>query len=255
MGVERTATAVEIKKAYRRLSMKYHPDKNPGDSEAEEMFKKISEAYSVLSDPQKRHAYDNPSRNLFESVFGTGFPFGGPQRPTRPDPNAPKRGRDLKFITRVPLYKVLLGGKHTITFEYMDACDACSGSGASETQTCSLCHGSGMMSRTEQHAGVRVMSTSPCPKCRGTGQEVLNTCTQCGGSGNKRREKEFTFDIPEGLDNSSNGHVVSFANEGGAGINGGPPGALIIRIMIEMPNVKKMTEEQKEALKNFPYGD
>jgi len=249
LGVERTATMVEIEKAYRKMSMKYHPDHNPGDTEAEEMFKKVNEAYSILSDPQKRHAYDNPRRNILEEVFGTGFPFGGnPSGP--PDPNGPRRGRDLKFIARIPLYKALMGGSHTITFDYMDACDECGGKGATETQTCSLCRGSGMMTRAEQRGAMRVMSTSPCPKCHGSGQEPLNTCSACNGSGNMRKSKEFTFDIPAGI---QDGQTASFAGEGGKGINGGPPGALIVRILVQMPNIQQMTKEQKEALKNFPY--
>ena len=252
LGVERTATEVEIKKAYRKLSMKYHPDHNPDNDESEAKFKEVNEAYSVLSDPQKRHEYDNPRRNPFEAIFGNGFPFGGVPRSARPDPNAPKRGRDLKFIARIPLYKALTGGSHTIEFDYMDACSVCGGRGASETQTCSLCRGEGMITQAEQRGAMRIMSTIPCPKCRGTGQEIVTPCKECGGSGNIRKSKEYTFDIPAGI---QDGQVASFANEGGAGINGGPPGALVIRIMVEMPNIEKMTEEQKEALKNFPYGE
>jgi len=250
LGVERTATAVEIKKAYRKLSMKYHPDRNPDNPEAEEMFKKVSEAYSVLSDPEKKAHYDSPP-NMFETMFGSGFPFGGMRR-ERPDPNGPRRGRDLKFIARVPLYKVLFGGSHTIRFDYMDACKSCGGTGASKLQTCTLCQGKGMMSRMEQHGDMRVMSTVPCPKCHGTGQEALERCLECGGSGNTRLNKEFTFDIPVNL---PNGNVVTFSGEGGVGINGGPPGALVIRIHVQMPDADKMTKEQREALENFPYGE
>ena len=251
LGVERTATAVEIKKAYRKMSMKYHPDRNPGNAEAEETFKKVNEAYSVLSDPQKRRAYDNPRMNAFDAIFAGGFPFGSPNQ-HRPDPNAPQRGRDLRFMATISLYEALVGGSHTITFDYMDACEACGGKGASETQICTLCNGTGMLSRAEQHGDMRVMSTAPCPKCHGTGQEALKVCDTCSGSGNIRRSKKFTFDIPPG---ARDGQTASFAGEGGAGINGGPPGALVIKLAIQTPNINRMTKEQVEALKNFPYGD
>jgi len=249
LGVAKNATQEELKKSYRALSMKYHPDRNPDDAEAEERFKKINAAYSVLSDPEKRQQYDNRDNPFMNMMHGWGDMMG---RPRRPDPNAPRRGNDLRYIAGVPLYKTVLGGDHTIKFSYQDPCEKCNGIGASETRICSECNGSGMKSMVQNQGNMRIMSSSPCPKCQGSGRESIKKCEQCDGSGFKTLDKEFTFKIPIGI---PDGHVLSFANEGCSGVNGGPPGALLVRVGIIMPNAQRMSEEQKEMLKNLPYGE
>lgn len=248
LGVDNNASPEELKKAYRTLSMKYHPDRNPNDPEAEDAFKKVNEAYSVLSNPNKRQQYDNPMDPFMEMMQGWGGMAG---RQQRPDPNAPRRGSDIKYIAGVPLYKTILGGKHTIKFGFQDPCGECNGSGASELRTCASCNGSGVFASMQNRGNIRVMSSAPCPKCHGRGQEAVKKCEHCDGSGFKVVNKEFTFDVPIGI---PDGQIIPFANEGCSGINGGPPGALVIRLQIIMPDVNKMTDKQKEMLKGLPYG-
>lgn len=246
LGVEKEASSEEIKKAYRKLSMTHHPDKG-GD---EDKFKQINEAYSVLSDFQKRQAYDNP--NPFDS-FGNGFPFGfNPfgNVPRRPDPNAPQNGGAIIVEAEIPLKLYLFGGVFKAKFSYREACLTCNGKGFDKSSPCTNCHSSGYIQRVDKRPGFVSTSTIPCPICGGLGQKPENKCSDCNGSGKHDiRDKEFLFDIPE---NVQIGSKLLSPDSGRVGINGGRHGDVILIIAaIKKFDTNKLTTEQIEQLKNI----
>jgi len=246
LGVSRNITQADLKKVYRKLSMKYHPDRNPNNSEAEEKFKKISEAYSVLSDANKRKEYDLFSSSPF-SFFDGASPFSNLRRH---NPRAPKAGADLRFIVRVPFYKVLFGEQHSIDFDYTDVCATCDGLGASETKTCSNCQGLGIIQHVSRAPGFNISSARPCPECKGNGVITVKPCSECSGGGTIKAHKHFEFTLPAGI---HDGQVITFAQEGATGVFGGPKGTLIIKIFMLFPDVNIMSEKQKDFLRTLPY--
>jgi len=250
LGVSKGATDDEIKKAYRSLAKKYHPDRNPGNKEAEEKFKEVQEAYEILSDAQKRQLYDqyghagvDPSYgggagygagfggfedlgDIFSSFFGGGFAGGGA------NPNRPRRGDDAHASTTISFEEAAFGVKQEVEVVRIENCETCSGSGAapgSSVETCTQCGGSGQV-RVQQRTAFGVMSTSRvCDKCGGKGQIIKEPCNTCKGKGKVRRTKKIKVNIPAGIDD---GQTLCVRGEGNAGSRGGPAGDLMVSITV-----------------------
>ncbi|HEV8332631.1 MAG TPA: molecular chaperone DnaJ [Steroidobacteraceae bacterium] len=240
LDVARTATEVEIKKAYRRLAMKYHPDRNPNDHEAEDKFKEAKEAYEVLCDAQKRAIYDQhgheglaarggggfSAADAFSDIFGDVFGdiFGGGRRGGR----QVFRGADLRYDLELDLEQAVFGHESEVEFTTLGECELCKGSGAapkSKVVTCDTCHGSGQV-RMQQ--GIFAVQQT-CPRCKGRGQVITEPCDSCLGQGRSRRKKSLAVKVPAGVDN---GDRIRLAGEGEAGRNGGPPGDLYVEIRV-----------------------
>jgi molecular chaperone DnaJ len=260
LGVERTADADSIKKAYRKIAMQFHPDKNPGDKAAEEKFKEAADAYGILSDPEKRSRYDRFGHAAFNgggfggggfqdmedifSNFGDIFSdfFGGQASGGRGrgrSSSGPRRGADLRYVTEVTLKEVVEGTDKEIEFETEDSCAACSGSGAekgSQPVVCPTCGGRGQVV-TQQ--GFFTMATT-CPKCRGEGAVVKNPCKKCKGSGRTDQQRKIKLNIPAGVDT---GTRLRVNNEGEGGYKGGPAGDLYVEIVVkDDPRFKRQGE-------------
>ena len=243
LGVAKSADADELKRAYRKLAMQYHPDRNPGDKSAEQKFKDISEAYDVLKDDQKRAAYDrfghaafeNGSRgpgaadfgfaggfaDIFEEMFGA---MGGSRRTQA----GPSRGSDLRYNIEVSLEDAYRGKQTTVRVSTFAQCDTCKGSGAepgSRPVTCRTCQGHG---RVRAQQGFFTIER-PCPTCLGAGQTIEKPCRSCGGQGRTRREKTLSVNIPPGVED---GTRIRLAGEGEVGPRGAAPGDLYIFVGI-----------------------
>ena len=241
LDVARTATEVEIKKSYRRLAMKYHPDRNPNDHEAEDKFKECKEAYEVLTDAQKRAIYDQhgheglaargggggfSAADAFSDIFGDVFGdiFGGGRRGGR----QVFRGADLRYDLELDLEQAVFGHESEVEFTTLGECEPCKGSGAepdSKTVPCETCHGSGQV-RMQQ--GIFAVQQT-CPRCKGRGQVITQPCDKCLGQGRIRKKKNLAVKVPAGVDN---GDRIRLAGEGEAGRNGGPPGDLYVEIRV-----------------------
>lgn len=256
LGIKKGATDEEIKKAYRQMAKKYHPDLNKGDANAEQMFKDVNEAYSVLSDPQKKARYDqyghagvDPSYgaggaggagfggfgggfddlgDIFSSIFGGGFGGGN----TSARRNAPMRGEDREVRVNLTFEEAAFGCSKDIKFYRIEVCPDCSGSGAAKgttPTTCSACSGTGRV-RVQQRTPFGVMQTERiCEKCSGTGKIITNPCSTCSGKGTVRKLKNFTVNIPAGIDD---GQSITLRAQGDAGKNGGPNGDLYVTVSI-----------------------
>lgn len=249
LGVSRDADQDSIKKAYRKLAMQFHPDKNPGNKEAEEKFKEAAGAYEILSDPQKRAQYDRFGHNAFRGGMGGGAGFqdvedifshfgdifgdffggsmgGQRQRRSR---NEPRRGADLRYVTEVTLKDVVTGLEKEIEFDTEKNCETCNGSGAekgSAPVTCTTCGGSGQVVRQQ---GFFAMA-STCPACQGQGTITKNPCKPCKGKGRVNEHRKIRLNIPPGVDN---GTRLRVATEGEGGYRGGAPGDLYVEIRVK----------------------
>lgn len=246
LGVAREADADTIKKAYRKLAMQYHPDRNPGNAEAEEKFKEAAAAYEVLSDSNKRTQYDRYGHEAFNgrggsggfsnaedifSHFGDIFGdlFGGGQTRARRSRNEPRRGSDLRYVTEITLKDVVTGIEKEIEFDTDKNCDECKGSGAekgSQASTCGTCGGSGQVVRQQ---GFFAMA-STCPTCAGKGTVIKNPCKPCRGQGRVPEHRKIRLNIPVGVDT---GTRLRVATEGEGGYLGGPPGDLYVEIRVK----------------------
>jgi molecular chaperone DnaJ len=246
LGVNRDASKEDLKKRYRKLSMQYHPDKNPGDKEAEAKFKEINEAYSVLSDDNKRHQYDNPN------PFGNFNPFRDFQaaRPRRPDFDAPRDGKFIGIEVMVPLKAYLFGGEFKLTTSYHDNCQTCGAKGYTSGKPCSNCSGSGFVQNVIERAGFRSVNTGPCPVCRGRGEVSTEDCKDCGGKGFTLVEnKEFIFNLQDTIEV---GQKIILHGQGRQGVNGGRNGDVGIFVVgVKKPDISTLTEEQIENLKEI----
>ncbi len=245
LGIPREASEADIKSAFRRLAREYHPDVNKSE-DAEERFKEINEAYAVLSDAQKRSAYDRFGHagldgmggapdftnvdlgDIFEELFGFGFG----RRSARQQRNAPRRGGDLQYNLTLEFEEAVFGVEKEIEFSRDEECDRCSGSGAepgTQPATCPTCKGHGEVRQTRQTLFGNMVQVTTCPNCRGTGEIIGSPCKTCNGRGLERKEVNRTVDIPSGVDS---GNQVRLGNEGQPGTNGGPKGDLYIAINV-----------------------
>jgi molecular chaperone DnaJ len=259
LGIAKNASEDEIKKAYRKLAVKYHPDKNPGNKEAEDKFREATEAYEVLKDADKRARYDQFGHAAFEaaggggyggfggfgggmdisdalrafmndfggdSVFGDLFGFGGRRRGGRA---ADRRGSDLQARIALTLQEINSGTKKTLRIRRMERCESCGGTGSrsGKKTTCLQCGGSGRLQRVANSLFGQVIQESVCPRCRGEGQTVADPCPQCEGEGLQKQSTTVTVDIPAGV---SEGNYLSVPGKGDAGVGGGPAGDLLVVI-------------------------
>ena len=256
LGLKKGASDDEIKRAFRKMAMKYHPDKNPGDKAAEEKFKEVNEAYSVLSDPDKMSKYDrfghagvDPNAgfggggfsgfgggggfddifDIFGNMFGGGF--GGGSNASRR--NGPMKGRDLQKAITIDFEEAAFGTKREINITKYVKCSTCGGEGnapGTEKRTCSKCGGTGQVHTVQRTPFGQFQSTGPCPDCGGKGTIIDTPCPDCGGTGRVRKNVKISVDIPAGVDNDS---VIPIRGQGEPGDNGGPNGDLYIVISVK----------------------
>lgn len=250
LGVEKTAGEEELRKAYRKKAMQYHPDRNPGDKTAEERFKECNEAYEVLSNPQKRERYDqygfagvdpnfNPNAGFSGGGFGdifSGFGdifgdmFGGG---SRRNPSAPRRGEDVGARLEVTFEEAAFGTEKEVQVTRIENCLKCSGTGAANgttPETCPTCRGTGSVRTTQNFMGMTMQSTAACPKCGGKGKIIKEPCSTCRGKGKIRHTTKVKVKVPAGVDE---GQAVPVRGEGCTGTNGGPNGDVIVEILIK----------------------
>ena len=256
LGLKKGASDDEIKKAFRKMAMKYHPDKNPGDKTAEEQFKEVNEAYSVLSDPDKKSKYDrfghagvDPNAgfggggfggfgggsggfddifDMFGSMFGGGFGGGSASRK-----NGPMKGRDLQKAITIDFEEAAFGTKKEISINKYVQCPKCKGEGnapGTEKKTCGNCGGTGQVHTVQRTPFGQFQSTGPCPDCGGKGTIIDTPCPDCGGTGKIRKNIKINVDIPAGVDNDS---VIPIRGQGEPGENGGPSGDLYVVITVK----------------------
>lgn len=249
LGVARTASPDDIKKAYRKRARELHPDANPDDPSAEERFKEVARAYEVLSDPEQRMRYDRYGEaatggaggpnmgdmfggglgDLFDAFFGGGGggPFGG-----RGGPAGPPRGQDLEVVVDITLEQAVFGATVPVTVRTASRCDSCGGSGAAEgteAVMCVECNGRGQVQRIRQSLLGQMVTSSVCPRCNGLGQVVPSPCASCRGEGRAIGDKTYQVDIPAGVDTGS---TLRLTGRGAVGVRGGSPGDLYVHIRV-----------------------
>ena len=256
LGLDKSADADAIKRAYRQLAKKYHPDLNPGDAEAEKSFKEVNEAYSILSDADKKAKYDqfghaafDPTAgagggyggggfgggfgdfgdlgDIFSSIFGGGFGGGSTQRR-----NGPQRGDDVGARVTLTFEEAAFGCKKDVTYNRLHKCPACNGTGAeagTSAETCPDCRGAGQRIVNQRMGGMTFQTKTTCEKCRGTGKFIKSPCQKCRGMGLERENRKLTVNIPAGIDN---GERIALRGQGCDGKNGGPAGDLIIEVTV-----------------------
>ena len=255
LGVEKGASAEEIKKAYRKSAMKYHPDRNPGDKTAEEKFNELGEAYEVLSDDEKRSRYDQYGHAGVDPNFGAGgfngggfggfggFDFGdifgeffggGSRRGSTQ--NVPMRGENVGVRVEVTFEEAAFGTEKQVSAQRIESCGSCNGTGSADgsVETCSYCRGAGQVRTTRNVMGMTMQTTSECPQCGGRGKVIKNPCNTCRGKGKVRRTQKINVKIPAGVDH---GQSVRVRGEGCVGSNGGPNGDLLVEISIRRHSV------------------
>ena len=255
LGVEKGASAEEIKKAYRKSAMKYHPDRNPGDKSAEEKFKELGEAYEVLSDDDKRARYDqfgfagvDPNYGGgagYDGGFGGFGGFGdfgdlgdifgsffGGGRSRAASQNAPRRGENIGAQLELTFEEAAFGCEKEVSIQRIENCSACNGSGSSDGQieTCAQCRGTGQVRTVQNIMGMQMQSQTTCPRCSGRGKIVKNPCSTCRGKGKVRKSQRIKVKVPAGVDANQS---VRVREEGNAGANGGPNGDLLVEIFIK----------------------
>ena len=249
LGVEKNASEGEIKKAYRRLAMKYHPDQNPGDASAEAKFKEIGEAYEVLSDPDKKARYDQYGFAGVDPNFGAGGGgfggfegfdfgdifgsfFGGGARASQRR-NGPARGQNLGVEIEITFEEAAFGCEKDISYSRVESCSSCAGSGCkagSQPETCSRCNGRGTIRTQQNFMGMTMQSENPCPTCGGKGKLIKDPCNTCKGKGKVRRNKTVKVTVPAGIDH---GQSFRLRGEGNCGTGGGANGDVLVTVGIK----------------------
>ena len=253
LGVDKGADLDAIKKAYRKMAMKYHPDRNPDNKEAEEKFKEVGEAYEVLSDADKRARYDQYGHAGVDPNFGAGaggygggfggfgdfgdlgdifgsFFGGGATRSS--NANAPRRGENVMSRLELTFEEAAFGCEKEVSAVRIENCPSCSGSGSADgvIETCSTCNGAGQVRTTQTFMGMSMQSTTTCPRCNGKGKIVKTPCNTCRGKGKVRKNRKVNVKVPAGVDE---GQSVRVRGEGGVGFNGGPNGDLLAEVFIK----------------------
>ena len=251
LGVSKDADEDTLKKAYRKLAKKYHPDANPGDKEAEAKFKEASEAYAILSDADKRRQYDQFGHaafdggagggaggfdfngfdmgDIFGDIFGDFFGGGGRSRSAN---NGPMKGQNVRVSVHLTFEEACFGTEKEIELNIKEDCAKCHGTGAkpgTQPETCSKCGGKGQVVFTQQSLFGVVRNVQACPDCHGTGKIIKDRCPDCGGSGYISRRKKISVSIPAGIDN---GQSIRIRDKGEPGINGGPRGDLLVQVIV-----------------------
>ena len=253
LGVEKTATQDEIKRAFRKLAKKYHPDVCKEEN-AEEKFKEVQEAYAVLSDENRRKQYDQFGHaafsnggassggfggydfsdfdfsDIFDNLFGSSFGGGGFSSFSRGSRNRSRQGNDHLMRIKLTFEEAVYGCKKDLDLDITEDCDSCDGKGGSGEETCETCHGSGTVTQQQNTMFGSFLSKSTCPKCNGKGVTYKKTCTKCHGKGKIRKNKTITVTIPSGVDNADR---LRLPGKGGAGENGGPNGDLYLEFLVE----------------------
>lgn len=253
LGVDKNADAAAIKKAYRALGKKYHPDANPGDKEAEAKFKELSEAYAVLSDPEKKQKYDQFGHAAFDGGAGGaggfgGFDFGsmdftdifgdifgdmfGGNRRSRRSYNGPMQGANIRKGVRITFEEAIFGCEKEIEVVIKDPCNTCNGTGAKSgttPETCPKCNGRGQVVYTTQSFFGTMQNVQTCPECNGSGKVIREKCPECTGTGYVSSKKIISVSIPAGIDN---GQSIRIREKGEPGINGGPRGDLLVEVTV-----------------------
>ena len=275
LGVKKDSSAEEIKKAYRKAAMKYHPDRNPGDKEAEARFKEVGEAYEVLSDDGKRSRYDQFGFAGVDPNYGAGaggagyggsgfggfggfgdfgdifseFFGGGATRGGGASQNAPRRGENIMTHLELTFEEAAFGCEKEVATPRIENCSACSGSGSADgvIETCSQCRGSGQVRTVQNFMGMQMQSTAACPQCSGRGKIIKNPCSTCKGKGKVRRTNKVKVKIPAGVDA---GQSVRVRSEGNVGVNGGPNGDLLVEVYIKRHPI--FTREDRDVLCEVP---
>ena len=253
LGVDKSASEDEIKRAYKKMARKYHPDLNPDNKEAEEKFKEVNEAYEVLSDSDKKARYDQFGFAGVDSNYGAGAGggaygaggfdfgdlgdifgsfFGGGFGGARANPNAPQRGESIRLGVTISFEEAAFGCEKEVNVDRYETCNTCHGSGCADgtsPEVCPDCHGSGQVQVRRQTPMGVFATTSPCGRCGGKGRIIKTPCTACRGSGLERKRRTIQAKIPAGIDN---GQTISIRGQGHAGKNGGPSGDLLITITV-----------------------
>lgn len=252
LGVDKGADDATLKKAYRKLAKKYHPDMNPGDKEAEAKFKEATEAYGVLSDPDKRHQYDQFGHAAFENGGGGGaggfggFDFGGDMGDifgdifgdlfgggrSRRANNGPMKGANLRAVIHITFEEAVFGCEKEIELTLKDSCTKCNGTGAkpgTSPETCTKCNGTGQVTYTQQSMFGMVRNVQTCPECGGTGKVIKEKCSDCHGTGYIANRKKIQVSVPAGIDN---GQSIRIREKGEPGKNGGPRGDLLVEVQV-----------------------
>ena len=275
LGLDRNASEDEIKKAYRKQAMKYHPDRNPDNKEAEEKFKEASEAYEVLSDPNKRSRYERFGHEGLGDVFGSGGfqwsdfthamdfedilgdlfgggifgEFFGRGRARR---GGPQKGSDLRVTLELSLEEIAKGVEKKIRLKKMKTCDACSGTGAkrgSALRTCPMCHGTGQIRQASRSIFGQFVNIVPCNRCHGEGKIIEERCPVCGGQGRMESVETIAVRIPAGV---TSGNYITLRGQGNAGPRGGPPGDVIV--YIEEKEHESFERHENDILYTLPIG-
>ena len=250
LGVDKNVSEADLKKAYRKVAKKYHPDTNPGDAEAEEKFKEAAEAYAVLSDPEKKAKYDQFGHAAFEQgggpggfggfdfadmgdIFGDIFGdfFGGGAR--RSQSNGPVKGANIKTTVRVSFEEAVFGTQEELELPLKDECDVCKGTCSQpghQPETCSKCGGKGQVTFTQQSLFGMARTVQTCPDCGGTGKIIKYKCSNCAGTGYVKSKKKIQVAVPAGIDN---GQSIRIREKGEPGINGGGRGDLLVTVLVD----------------------